>query len=202
MVSLAKGQTVSLSKMTDKALTSIKFGVGWDAAKKQGGGGLLSKLFKSKATSADSIDLDASCILFDAQGVMVDSIWFRQLASHCGSVVHSGDNRTGDGDGDDEVINVQLNKLPATVETLVLTVNSFTGQTFNEVDNAYCRVIDETTGKELARYSLSDQGSHTGIIVAWLQRDGGQWSFKAVGERATGRTVKDMAALAQQLLGK
>ncbi|MDR8326040.1 tellurium resistance protein TerZ, partial [Acinetobacter baumannii] len=82
----------------------------------------------------------------------------------CGSVVHSGDNLTGEGDGDDEIIRVDLTKLPANVEYLAFTVNSFRGQSFNDVDNAFCRVVDQPN-KELARYQLTGQGAHTGIII-------------------------------------
>ena len=181
MVSLSKNQTVSLSKESS-SLSQLKFGLGWDPIKKKGFfGGLLG--------GSGDIDLDASCILLDASGNKIDTIWFRQLSSRCGSVVHSGDNLTGE--GDDEVINVNLTKLPSQVEYLAFTVNSFRGQTFNEVQNAFCRVVDQAN-KELARYALSEQGSHTGIVIASLRRSGGSWDFTALGNACRGRTIDDM----------
>lgn len=184
MVSLSKNQTVSLSKHSS-ALNKLHFGLGWDPIKKKG---LMGKLFGG---GNDAIDLDASCILLDASGHKIDTVWFRDLESSCGSVVHSGDNRTGEGDGDDEVINVDLTRLPAQVEYLAFTVNSFRGQTFNEVENAFCRVVDQN-GKELARYQLNEQGSHTGIVIASLRRNGGQWDFTAHGQASSGKTIDAM----------
>ena len=184
MVSLSKNQTVSLSKQTS-TLNKLHFGLGWDPIKKKG---FMGKLFGG---GSDSIDLDASCILLDQSGNQIDTIWFRKLNSSCGSVVHSGDNRTGEGDGDDEVINVDLTRLPAQVEYLAFTVNSFQGQTFNEVENAFCRVVDQA-GKELARYQLAEQGNHTGIVIASLHRNGGLWDFTAHGRPSAGRTIEAM----------
>lgn len=187
MVSLSKNQTVSLSKETS-SLNQLQFGLGWDPLKKKKGffGGLMGG-------GNDAIDLDAGCVLLDNSGNTVDTIWFRKLKSSCGSVVHQGDNLTGEGDGDDEVITVDLTRLPSQVEYLAFTVNSFRGQTFNEVDNAFCRVVDQSR-KELARYKLTEQGSHTGIIIASLARKGGNWDFTAQGKASTGRTIDDMHA--------
>lgn len=184
MVSLSKNQTVSLSKQT-ASLNKLHFGLGWDPIKKKG---FMGKLFGG---GSDSIDLDASCVLLDQSGHAIDTIWFRALTSKCGAVKHSGDNRTGEGDGDDEVIIVELSSLPANVEYLAFTVNSFQGQTFNEVENAFCRVVDQN-GKELARYELTEQGSHTGIVIASLHRNGGLWDFTAHGRASAGRTIDAM----------
>ena len=185
MVSLSKNQTVSLSKETS-SLNQLQFGLGWDPLKKKKGffGGLMGG-------GSDSIDLDAGCVLLDSSGNTIDTIWFRKLKSSCSSVVHQGDNLTGEGDGDDEVITVDLTRLPSQVEYLAFTVNSFRGQTFNEVDNAFCRVLDQSR-IELARYQLTEQGSHTGIIIASLARKGGSWDFTAQGKASTGRTIDDM----------
>lgn len=187
MVSLSKNQTISLSKETS-LLNQLQFGLGWDPLKKKKGffSGLLGG-------GSDSIDLDAGCVLLDKTGKTVDTIWFRKLKSSCGAVVHQGDNLTGEGEGDDEVITVDLTRLPSQVEFLAFTVNSFRGQTFNEVDNAFCRVVDQS-GKELARYQLTEQGSHTGIIIASLSRNNGNWDFTAQGKASAGRTIDDMHA--------
>lgn len=186
-ISLSKNQTVSLTKQSSSSLTNITLGVGWDVAKPSG---VLGKLFGGGGNN--SIDLDASAIIFDARKNVVDTIWFRQLKSKDGSIRHSGDNRTGEGDGDDESIAIDLTRLPANVEHIVLTVNSFLGQTFDKVANAYGRVYDTNSGRELAKFDISDSGAHTGLVLASLSRAGGEWTFKAVGSRARGRTVNDL----------
>lgn len=183
-VSLTKGQKVSLSK-DGATLTRIFMGLGWDVAKK---GGLLGGLFGG----SEEIDLDASCLVFDDSGKLVGEIWFRDLKGMNGAIVHTGDNLTGAGDGDDETIKVDLSKLPGTVKSLVFTVNSFRGQSFDKVANAKCRVVDEVTGKELASFTLSEAGSHTGLIMAKIYRHNGEWKLHAIGEKTTGRTFHDM----------
>ena len=190
-VSLSKGQKVSLEKRGGGSLSRVRMGLGWDAAKKKG-------LFGSRR---QTIDLDASALLFDAAGNLVDQVWFRQLNSQDGSVHHTGDNLTGAGEGDDESIQVDLSRLPAAVNTMVFTVNSFTGQNFSQIENAYCRLLDETAGDaELARYDLTGSGSHTAQIMAKVSRDGAGWSMTALGIPASGRTFHDLLpALAGQL---
>jgi len=193
LVSLQKGQSVRLEKSGGGALTRVAMGVGWDVRKSKGLFGLLGG-------GGGDIDLDASCLLFDAGGNVRDQVWFRQLASTDGSIVHSGDNRTGAGDGDDETINVDLTRVPATVTALVFTVNSFTGESFDRIENAYCRVIDLSDGKEMARYDLTGSGPHTGQVMAKLVRSGDGWEMKALGERTTGRTFHDMMGVIRGVL--
>ena len=185
-VNLSKRQSISLTKQT-ASLSKINIGLGWDPIKKE------AKGFFSKLLSAgnDSIDLDASCLMLDNNMAVTDTIWFQKLTSSCKSVVHNGDNLTGEGDGDDEVISLNLEKIPANVSYLAFTVNSFRGQTFNEVDNAFCRVVDQNN-KELARYNLTEQGPHTGVFIASLKRNGSDWEFKAHGLPAKGRSVDQM----------
>lgn len=185
-ITLAKKQTISLSKEGGSGLRNVTLGLGWDAAKPTG-------FFGKLMGGSGEIDLDASCIVVDSSNNPVDLIWFRQLRSKCGNIQHSGDNRTGEGDGDDESITVKLNSLTSNVTSLVFTVNSFTGQDFNKVDNAYCRIVDTDSGKELARINLSNQGNHTGLIMAYLKRDGADWNFTAVGDVCNGRTAKDLS---------
>lgn len=186
MVSLTKGQTVSLAKSDGGALTRATMGLGWDVRKAKGLRGIFGG-------GGGDVDLDASCLLFNAGGQQIDQVWFRQLTSQDGSIVHSGDNRTGAGDGDDEQINVDLTRLPANVTTLLFTVNSFTGETFDKIENAYCRLVDATSDKELARFDLSGAGSHTGQVMAKLTRTSAGWDMKAIGEKTFGRTFHDMA---------
>jgi tellurium resistance protein TerZ len=192
-INLQKGQKISLSKESGGALSKVIMGLGWDA--KQTGekkGGLLGGLFGGGGKSSDSIDLDASCVMFDDSNKAVDVIYFGQLKSKDGSIVHTGDNRTGDGDGDDEQIIVDLGKVPANVKSLVFTVNSFTGQTFDAVENAYCRMVDSSSKAEIARYTLSSQGSHTAQIMAKVYRHNGEWKMHAIGENGTGRTIENL----------
>lgn len=189
-LSLAKNQTISLEKTGGAGLVRITLGLGWDPVKS----GLFSKLLGN----GGEIDLDASCILFDEALKPVDLVWFRQLKSKDGSIVHSGDNRTGDGDGDDESIGVDLSSLPSAVKHLVFTVNSFTGQNFEKVENAYCRIVDTARGKEVARFNLSEKGRHTGVVMASLSRGHNDWDFKAIGTTTNGRTADDLVALAVQ----
>jgi tellurium resistance protein TerZ len=186
MISLSKGERVSLTMATSSTLTAVAMGLGWDAVKKKG--------FFGFGGGAGEIDLDASCTLFDANGSPLDVVWFRQLMSRDGTVRHSGDNLTGEGDGDDEVISVDLTRLPANVKTLVFTVNSFRGQNFTEVANAFCRLVDSSTCKELARYDLTGGQNCTGVIMAKVTRDSDGWSMTAIGEAGHGRTFDDMAA--------
>jgi tellurium resistance protein TerZ len=181
-VNLSKGQTVSLRK-EGGTLRAVRMGLGWDAAAKKG---LFGRM------RAQTIDLDASALLFDATGRLVDQVWFQELVSRDGSVQHTGDNLTGEGEGDDESIRVDLGSVPPDVTALVFTVNSFTGQDFSQIENAFCRLIDESTGTEIARYDLSGSGTHTAQIMAKVARDGSGWSMTAIGVPATGRTFHDL----------
>ena len=192
-VNLSKGQKISLEKEAGGALSQIKMGLGWDVgAAPQKSGGFLGGLFGGGGSAGGSIDLDASCIMLDANKQMVDAIWFGQLQSKDGSIQHTGDNRTGAGDGDDEVINVNLSRIPNHVQALVFTVNSFTGQTFATVNNAFCRLVNASNNSEVARYDLSAQGSHTALILAKIYRHNGEWKMHAIGETASGRTFHDL----------
>jgi tellurium resistance protein TerZ len=183
-VNLSKGQAISLQKSDGGTLTAVRMGLGWQAAPRRG-------LFGSRTRE---IDLDASAVLF-ADKQVVGVVWFRQLVSDDGSVRHTGDNRVGGAGqgGDDESILVDLQRVPVHIDKIVFTVNSFTGQTFAEVQNAFCRLVDETTGQELARYTLTGGGSATAQIMAKVTRQGNGWSMQAIGEPGHGRTIHDLA---------
>ena len=183
-VVLTKGQRISLEKEAGSTLTKVVMGLGWDAVKK--------KSFLGFGGGSQDIDLDASCLMFDATNTLVDAIWFRQLASRDGSIRHTGDNRTGAGDGDDEQIIVDLSRVPANVTALDVTVNSFTGQNFSQIENAYCRIVNGNNNKEIARYDLSCQGSHTAQIMAKVYRNNAEWKMHAIGENAGGQTFQEM----------
>lgn len=190
-VSLAKGQSVSLKKNDGGTLTHVRMGLGWDAMTKKG-------LFGGR--KAQEIDLDASAVLYDANKAVVDQVWFSQLKSRDGSVQHSGDNRTGAGDGDDESVTVYLERLPGNVHQIVFLVNSFTGQDFSQIENAFCRLVDETNGQEVARYELTGSGTHTAQVMAKVTREGAGWSMTAIGSIANGRTFRDLLPAIQPAL--
>ena len=183
-VTLQKGQKISLDKEAGSVLTKIVMGLGWDPVKKKGlfgfGGGQVE------------VDLDASCVLFGEQNQVLDTVWFRQLKSQDGSITHTGDNRSGAGDGDDEQIVVELARVPAGVKCLVFVENSFTGQSFSQIDNATCRLLDGRNQNEVARYNLSCQGTHTAQIMAKVYRNGAEWKMHAIGENCSGRTFQDL----------
>lgn len=180
-VSMVKGQRISLEKPDGGGLSMVRMGLGWDAIKKKGFFG----------TREQEVDLDATVVLF-ADNQITDVVYFGALTSKDGSVRHTGDNRTGAGDGDDESIIVDLGRLPVHVTSLVFTVSSFQGQTFDEVENAFCRLVDETTGTELARYTLTGGGRHTSMIMARVYRHGPGWKMNAIGEPTQGRSFQDM----------
>jgi tellurium resistance protein TerZ len=185
-VTLVKGQKISLEKTAGGALATVRMGLGWDVARS---GGVLGRMFGGEP---DDIDLDASCGMFDAAGVLVDLVWFCQLRSRDGSIRHTGDNLTGAGEGDDESVVVDLERVPAGVRSLVFTVNSYRGQGFDTVQNAFCRLLDHRTGKEVARYDLGARGSHTAMVMSKLYRHGGEWKMHAIGESAMGCTFQDI----------
>lgn len=189
-VSLAKGQKVSLVKSGGQSLTRVRMGLGWDAKKKKG-------LFGAKN---QEIDLDATCLVFDAQRELVDVVWFQQLQSKDRSIVHTGDNRTGVGEGDDESILVDLVNISPSAHTLVFVVNSFTGQNFTQIENATCRLVDSVDESELARYELTGSGSHNAQVMAKVYRDGPGWTMQAVGQIGNGRTFHDLLPVVHAIL--
>jgi tellurium resistance protein TerZ len=189
-ISLQKGQKISLEKEAGSRLNQVVMGLGWDTGGGAKRGGLLGGLFGGGG--GGGIDLDASCILFDDAGRLADAVWFQQLRSRDGSIQHTGDNRTGQGEGDDEQIIVDLERVPGNVSYLVFTVNSFSGQSFDTVQRAYCRLLDGTTQKEIARYDLGCQGPHTALVMAKLYRHNQEWKMHAIGENARGQTFQDL----------
>lgn len=183
-VSLQKNQTVSLVKGGKPLLSQVKMGLGWEPA------------FRGK-----DIDLDASVIAYGPQRNHIDSCYFGKLSIVNGAIKHSGDNLTGEGAGDDEVIVVDLGRLPQEVTGLVFTVNSFSGQKFTEVAKAYCRLLDAATGEELVRFDLTSAEAQTGVMMAKLIRQfSGEWEMTAMGDFVKSRTVRGMVKPAAQAL--
>jgi stress response protein SCP2 len=183
-VSLQKNQTVSLVKGGRPLLSQVKMGLGWEPA--YGG---------------KDIDLDASVIAYGPQRNHIDSCYFGKLAIVNGAIKHSGDNLTGEGGGDDEVIVVDLGRLPQEVTGLVFTVNSFSGQKFTEVAKAYCRLLDAATGEELVRFDLTSAEPQTGVMMAkMIKQFSGEWEMTAIGDFVKSRTVRGMVKPAAQSL--
>ncbi len=192
-VNLSKSQKISFAKKS-QGLQQVFVGLGWKPAQASSG------FFKSMFSTPDAIDLDASCIVFDAQKNVIDTVWFRQLRNSNNSIVHTGDNRTGEGDGDDEVIKLDLSKLPENAAQLVFVINSFTGQTFDKVGNAYCRLVDQVTGKEIAQYKLTGEGKHTAQIMARLYIENGEWMMQALGEPANAQVVSQLESAVRRFI--
>ncbi|MFJ8695531.1 TerD family protein [Streptomyces roseolilacinus] len=183
-VNLQKNQTVSLVKGGRPLLSQVKMGLGWEPA------------FRGK-----DIDLDASVIAYGPRRDHLDSCYFGKLTILGGAVRHSGDNLTGEGAGDDEVITVDLGRLPAEATGLVFTVNSFSGQKFTEVAKAYCRLLDAATGEELVRFDLTGAEPQTGVLMCKLIRQfSGEWEMTAMGTFVKARTVRNMVRPAAEAL--
>ncbi|MFJ7410902.1 TerD family protein [Streptomyces sp. NPDC098077] len=183
-VNLQKNQTVSLVKGGAPLLSRVRMGLGWEPA------------FRGK-----DIDLDASVIAYGPNRNHLDSCYFGKLTILNGAIKHSGDNLTGEGAGDDEVIMVDLGRIPAEATGLVFTVNSFTGQKFNEVAKAYCRLIDDASGEELVRFDLTGAEPQTGVMMAKLIKQfTGEWEMTAMGEFVKSRTVRGMVKPAAKSL--
>lgn len=176
-LSLSKGQNISLSKEAP-GLTKVLVGLGWD----------------ERATDGQDFDLDASLFMLNASGKCrsdADFIFYNQMNSPCGSVSHTGDNRTGEGEGDDESIKVDLSKVPADVQTLAVTVTihdyEARKQSFGQVANAFIRIVNEDTGAEVVRYDLTeDYSTETAMVFGELYRHNGDWKFRAVGQGYAG----------------
>lgn len=190
-INLQKGQRISLEKEAGRGLSRIVMGLGWGMKAVQTRGFLGF----GAGTRQEAVDLDASCLLFDASGNLADTVWFRQLKSHCGSIQHSGDDRSGGGEAgsENERISIELNRLPTTVQALIFTVNSFSGEGFAGIPSAFCRIVDGTQNSEIARFDLSlTGGDYTGLIMTKLYRHNNEWKLQAIGEHASGRTFHDL----------
>lgn len=207
-ISLKKNEGISLSKTTNAPLETIVMGLGWDAfvIKEEKVGGFFgfgkSKVGQVKKIPMD-VDLDASCLLLDGSGQVIDVIYFGspELRSRCGNVIHTGDNQTGDGDGDDEQIKVNLAKLSPNIKHVVFTVNAYTSSvSFNNVENAFCRIFNDADGKEMVRTELDASGNHNAIVMAEIRKVNGEWEFKSLLEPCSGRTAKQIAPVVQNLV--
>jgi len=173
MINLVKGQKVDLTK-GNSGLKSLRIGLGWDVNRFDDG----------------AFDLDACAFLLNADGkarIEGDMVYYHHLQHDSGAVKHCGDNLTGEGSGDDEVISVELDKVPADIEKIDFTVSIYDAenrmQNFGMVQNAYVRIVNEATNEELMRYDLSeDYSTETAMVMGELYRYNGEWKFTAIGK--------------------
>lgn len=176
-LTLSKGQNLSLSK-ADPSLKRVIVGLGWDP----------------QVTTGTKFDLDASAFLLTSSGQVrseADFVFYNQMQSGCGSVTHTGDNRTGQGEGDDEQLKINLEAVPATVQRIVVVVTIHEAearkQSFGQVANAFIRIVNEDTETEIVRYDLSeDYSTETAMVFGEVYHYGGEWKFKAVGQGYAG----------------
>lgn len=172
-ISLVKGGNLSLTKAAP-GLSKIMVGLGWDA----------------RTTTGDKFDLDASALGCGENGTVLSNdyfIFFNQARSPEGAIEHLGDNRTGEGAGDDEVVAIDLTGTPATLDKVVFVASIYdaetTGTTFGQVRNAYIRVVNSADNSELARFDLSEDASvETAMVFGELYRHGAEWKFRAIGQ--------------------
>ena len=176
-ISLTKGQNVSLSK-TDPNLKNVLVGLGWD----------------TRSTDGQDFDLDTSVFMATENGKVPSDrhfIFYNQLVSPCGGVEHTGDNLTGDGDGDDESVIVQLDKVESNIKSLFITVTIHDAearrQNFGQVSHAFVRIVNNDTSEEIVRFDLSeDYSTETAMVFGEIYRHNGEWKFRAIGQGYTG----------------
>ena len=195
-ICLQKGQRISLSKEAP-GLTKLMCGLGWDVAEKSGGG------FFGVFGGGQDFDLDASVLCLNANQKLTDVkdlVYFGNLKHQSGAIIHQGDNLTGEGDGDDEVIIVNLPKIPARISRLVFVVNIYDcikrKQHFGQVENAFVRLVNASNNRELARYNLSgsNYAEMTGMTLAEIYRHQDEWKMAAVGNGFRVDGLKDIAS--------
>lgn len=183
-VNLEKGQKLNLSKEV-AGLSKVVVGLGWDAAKK----GLFG--------STPDIDCDASAIILGKNDSYKDVVYYSHKNSQAGCVYHHGDNLTGDGDGDDEQITVDLKHMPVDVEKIVFVVNIYNcvprKQDFGMIKNAFIRLVDESTGKEICKYNLSEKyRGKTAMVFGEVYKHNNEWKFNAIGQGTTDTSISEL----------
>lgn len=162
---------------------NVAMAIGWSAVEKSG---FFGRFFGKE------IDLDASCIAVDKNGDVVDVVFYNK-PSGCGDQIrHSGDDRTGEASGDNELIYVKLDTMPPDITQLFFVITSYEGQNFNDIKNAYCRLINYDTKTELIHYNISGSGSHTAMVMCKLIREPAGWAMQAIGANAMGTTPSSM----------
>ncbi|MBT2569436.1 TerD family protein [Planococcus sp. ISL-110] len=198
-INLVKGQKIDLTKGRS-SLSSIMVGLGWDPVETKKSGGFLNSLFGGGGGGAD-IDCDASVLLLDENGKLTakeNLIYFGNKKSKDGSIVHSGDNLTGEGEGDDEMIHVDLKRISPSIHRLVFVVNIYNAkqkkQDFGMIENAFIRLVDNQSKEELVHYNLTDNyAGKMSLITGELYRHGAEWKFSAIGDGASEHDIGSIA---------
>ena len=205
-ISLQKGQKIDLTKGSG-GLSSIMVGLGWDPVKNtgsgssSGGGGFLGKLLGGGGGGTAEVDCDASVLMLSADGKLTrreDLIYYSNLKSSCGSVQHTGDNLTGEGEGDDEQVIIELNRIPANIHKLVFVVNIYDcqrrKQDFGLIQNAFIRVVNKSNNQELIKFNLSDDyAGLTTLITGEIYRHNNEWKFNAIGQGTNDVSLSEVA---------
>lgn len=184
-ISLTKGAKLSLTKPGESAPTEVYVGCGWDPD-----------------PSAGSVDLDLSAVQFDNDGKVVDTVWYGggDFKNPRRPIYSSGDNVTGEGDGDDEVMRVKLAQIDPKVKSIVFVITSYKGQHFSKIRNAFARLVDVSSGREVEqyRYDVSGMGASTALVIVKLYRHNNEWKINAIGDTVPsltrGCSVKDAIA--------
>ena len=207
-VSLSKGQKVSLTKEAP-GLNKVIVGLGWDpvgetSTKTTKSPGFFGRIFGAKpvevehASSGIDIDCDAFAVAVDKAGKVIDTLYFGKKNLFHDSLVHSGDNLTGEGEGDDEQIVVKLNELPSNVERIIVAVNIYKGrergQRFGNIENAFIHIVNTDGNKEMCKYELSDNSEYADVVTVHfgdLLRSDNGWSFNAVGEPSRANSISE-----------
>lgn len=200
-VNLQKGQKIDLRKADGSSLRRVMVGLGWDEVKKAPAGGFFSRLFGGgKAEPQADIDCDATAFLCRG-GVLKgtnDIVYFGNLQHSSGAICHQGDNLTGEGEGDDEQIFVDLTKLPADCDKVVFVVNIYKaqerGQHFGMIENAFIRICDVETGQELCKYNLSENyDTMTAMVFGEMYLYKGSWKFNAIGQPTHDGSISELS---------
>jgi tellurium resistance protein TerZ len=167
---IRRNEFMTSSDHNTTRLEHLRVALGWDPVRRSWPG-----------AAAKDIDLNVAALLF-AEDHITDVVYHQQLSSRDGSIRHCGDSTTGEGKGDNEVITVDLSRISPQITTVLFLVTSYTGQTFDQIENAFCRVVDTVSGAEIAHYDLSADASHTGLVMGKVARDSGMWRFEPIGE--------------------
>ena len=206
VVSLSKGQKVSLTKEAP-GLSKVIIGLGWDPVEEQKQTvvkkpGALGRLFGAKertvevSVGGEDIDCDAFAVPMDDHGNVIDTLYFGKTDLFGGALHHTGDNLTGDGDGDDEQIIANLADMPSEVEKIILAVNIYRGnerhQTFGSIQNAFIRIVNTANNQEMCRFELSNNSNYSDVVTmifGSLIKSGSEWSFEAIGEPSNADSI-------------
>lgn len=191
-LNLSKGQALQLTKSNGSDLTNITLGLGWTGIKSSG----LFGLFLSEK----SIDLDASCLVFDENKKLVHNVYFADRTAK--GIRHLGDDRTGSDkktESDNEQILIDLTNLKSEAKHLVFTINSYSGESFKKVESAYCRVLDDK-GEEVVRAKLAEKGDFTAAIIAVISKENGKWTIKNVSKMANASVSSQLIDVAKSII--